>query len=283
MKEKIDNASGFLLFANGFLFVFKLVVGIISNSIAIISEAINSLSDILTSIAIKISIKISHKKADEDHNYGHHAAQPLAAMILAIVAGVVGITVIKESILRIIEPQIYDYITLPSIVLGITIILKSFMYFYFRRTHKNYGSLALKAASVDAINDVLASIVALIGIITSYLGYKIFDGIAGLVISFFIIKSGYDVAKENIDYLMGRAANSEVLEDIKKAALSVDGVKDMHDLKSHYIGDTYHIEIHIEVDKNLTTEVSHRLGNEVKTEIMKIKSVSEVFVHIDPV
>ncbi|MCX8011297.1 MAG: cation diffusion facilitator family transporter [Ignavibacteria bacterium] len=283
MKEKVQRASRFALGANVLLFIIKLIAGIVTNSIAIISEAINSFTDILTSIVINFSVKLSHEKEDDHHQYGHHAAQPIAAMILAIFAGVVGVTIIKESIGRIIEPKIEDVLTFPIVVLLFTICLKSFMALYFSRVAKKYDSPAVRASSVDSRNDVLSSSVALVGIVISGLSLKYFDGIAGIILSFFILKGGYEVAKENIDYLMGKAADKELMLEIANKALKVNGVKGLNDLKSHYIGNKYHIEIHIEVDQNHSTKVSHDIGVDVKRTIKEIPLVAEVFVHIDPV
>lgn len=218
MQEKVIKASRFSLISNFFLFCIKLTAGILSNSIAVISDSINSLSDILTNIAVYFSVKVSYKVADSEHQYGHHAAQPIAAMMLAIFAGVAGITVIRESISRIIEPTIQDFLYFPVIVLCITIVLKSFMSYYFRNVSKKYDSPAVRALSIDSLNDVLSSLIALIAIIISSYDLKYFDGVAGILIAFFIFRAGYHVAKENIDYLMGKAASQELITEISDRA-----------------------------------------------------------------
>lgn len=283
MQQKVEKASRFSIASNIFLFLIKLTAGVISNSIAVISDAINSFTDVLTTYAIHFSVKVSYKKADHDHQYGHHAAQPIAAMILAIFAGVAGITIIRESIARIINPAIEDVLTFPIIVLAFTIVLKSFMVIYFQNVGKKYDSPAVRALSVDSRNDVLSSSIALLGIIVSSVGLKYFDGVAGITIAFFIFRGGYHIAKENIDYLMGKAADKELMLEISNRALKVPGVKGLNDLKSHYIGNKYHIEIHIEVDQNFTTKISHDIGLDVKKVVAELPEVAEVFVHIDPV
>lgn len=283
MQHKVEKASQFSLLSNLFLFAIKLAAGIFSNSIAIISDAINSFTDVLTTIAVHFSVKVSYQKADHDHQYGHHAAQPIAAIILAIFAGVAGITIIRESIARIIQPSIEDILTFPIIVLSLTIFLKSFMVIYFQRIGRKYDSPAVRALSVDSWNDVLSSFIALLGIIVSSFGLKYFDGVAGIMIAFFIFRGGYHIAKENIDYLMGKAADKELLLEISNRALKVPGVKGLNDLKSHFIGNKYHIEIHIEVDQSHSTKISHDIGKEVEKVIEELPLVAEVFVHIDPV
>lgn len=282
MQDKVINASRFSLGSNIFLFIIKLIAGLLSNSIAVISDAINSLSDILTNIAVYFSVKVSYKSADSDHQYGHHAAQPIAAMMLAIFAGVAGITVIRESIIRIIEPAIQDVLIFPVIVLCITIILKSFMSYYFRIVSKKYDSPAVRALSIDSLNDVLSSLIALIAIIISSYNLKYFDGVAGILIAFFIFRAGYHVAKENIDYLMGKAASQDLIDEISNRAKKVNGVLELSGLRSHQFGNKYHVEVKIKVDQNHTTKDAYKIAQEVKSLIVQLPEVADVFVHIEP-
>lgn len=282
MQGKVEKASRFSLISNIFLFIIKLFAGILSGSIAVISDAINSLSDILTNIAVHFSVKVSYKVADSDHQYGHHAAQPLAAMMLAIFAGVAGITVVRESITRIIEPTIQDILVYPIIVLSITIILKSFMTIYFRKVSIKYDSPAVRALSIDSLNDVLSSLIALFAIVISSLNLKFVDGIAGILIAFFIFRAGYHVAKENIDYLMGKAANNELMNDIANRTLNVKGVLGINGLRSHQFGNKYHIEVKIKVDSNQLTKDSYKVAMQVKEAVSQIPQVADVFVHLEP-
>lgn len=281
MPEK--KATNIALGLNILLFVIKLIVGLISNSIAIISEAINSFTDIISSIAIRFSIKVSSQKPDEKHQFGHSAAQPIATFIVAILAGLLGLNIIQESIKRIISPPEVSLSIYVYLVLGITITTKIIMNRYQTIIGKKYNSPAIRAQAVDSINDVLASSFALVGIIGVQLGYPLVDGIGGLLVSFFIFRSGYEIAKENIDYLMGKAADQELVFEIVNRALKVEGVKGMNDLRSHYVGNKFHIEIHIEVDQRTNTKDSHDIGKKVQFAIEEIPEVQKVFVHIDPV
>ncbi len=283
MSKQLDKATSIGLWANIFLFILKSIIGIVSNSIAIISEAVNSLTDIIASIAIKIGVRISKKKPDEGHHFGHNAAQPLAAFIVACFAFVVGIEVIKTSVERIFNPEPIIINFYVYLILGITIITKLFLRFYQLAVDKKENSPALRAAAVDSLNDVLASSIALLGIICSNFGLTYFDGIAGFLVALFILKSGYEIAKENIDFLMGKAADIELETKVKKIITEVNGVKGFNDVRSYFVGDKYHFELHIEVDKNLSTDVSHDIGKKVQHAIQKIENIQQVFVHIDPV
>lgn len=278
-----SKASNVGLAVNIFLFVIKTITGILSNSIAVISEAVNSLTDIFSSIAIKYSIHISNQKPDKEHQFGHNAAQPLAAFIVAVFAFVVGFKIIEESIGRIINPEKINQQNLVYVILSTTIFVKIILNRFQVYASKRFSSTALKAASVDSLNDVLSSSIALAGVVFANLGLQVLDGIAGIIVALFILKTGYELAKENIDYLMGKAADEQLILEIAEKAMRISGVVGLNDLRSHYVGDKFHIEIHIEVDKHCTTEISHDIGKAVQFELEKIAQIQKVFVHIDPV
>jgi len=283
MSQKLEEASYFSLAANIFLFIIKMIIGVISNSIAVISEALNSLTDIVSSLAIMYSVKVSLKKPDEDHQFGHAAAQPLAAFIIALFAAILSINLIEEAVRRIISPSEIKISIAVYVVLLITIVIKLLLTKYQSKIGKEHKSPALRASAVDSLNDVLASSIAIIGIIGVQFGLVILDSIAGIFIAFFIAKSGYEIARENIDYLMGRAADEHLIIDIANKALKVKGVEGLNELRTYYVGDKFHVEIHIDVDKNLNTKESHDIGKQVQAEILKLEDISKVFVHIDPV
>ncbi len=283
MPRRLKRATNIALSINIFLFVIKAIVGILSNSIAVISEALNSFTDILVSIGIKVAVKISRDEADEKHQFGHNAAQPLAAFMLSVFAFVVGINIVEESIKRLLNPNKVNDILAVYVVLTATIVTKIVLNRYQVRIGKIFNSPAIRAASVDSINDVLASAIALCGVIGAAYNLEYFDSIAGILVATFIFKSGYEVARENLDYLMGRSATQDFDNRVKNITMNVEGVLGINDLRSHYVGNKFHIEVHIEVDKNCSTEVSHRIGTDVKFALEKIEEVQKVFVHVDPV
>ncbi len=283
MPYRLKRATDIALLINIFLFIIKSIVGILSNSIAVISEALNSLTDILSSLGIKYAVKLSGEKPDPKHQFGHTPAQPIAAFILAVFAFVVGINIIEESVKRLVAPQNINTIPAVYVVLIITMIIKIALNRYQIKIGKMFNSPAIKAASVDSINDVLASSIALVGVIGAAYNLNFIDSIAGIMVAMFIFKTGYEVAKENLDYLMGRSASKEFDEKLKGIASGIKGVVGINDLRSHYVGNKFHIEIHIEVDKDLNTKASHDIGNQVKFTLEKLEEVQKVFVHIDPV
>lgn len=283
MQKPLKRATTLALALNVFLFIIKLAAGIISNSITLISEAINSSTDIFSSLAIKYSVRISAMKPDEKHQFGHTAAQPIATFIVAVFAGVLGLNIIQESIKRIITPAEIKIDLMVYSVLAVTIVTKIIMNRYQVHIGKKYKSPAVRAQAVDSINDVLASSIALIGVFFVQMGYAWVDGVGGIMVAYFILRSGYEIAVENIDYLMGRAADDNLIMEITTRALKVKGVEGLNDLRSHYVGDKFHIEIHIEVNKSASTKESHDIGKDVQHAIESLPEVQKAFVHIDPV
>ncbi len=283
MSKVLKRAANLSLAVNIFLFIIKAIAGIISNSIAVISDAINSLTDIISSAAIMYSVKVSLKTPDEDHQFGHNAAQPIAVFLIALFTAIVGINLIEESIKRILTPYDTNITPLVYIILIVTITTKLILTKYQSGIGNKYNSPAMRASSIDSLNDVLASSLSIIGLIGVQLGLNYIDGISGILIALFVFRSGYQIAKENIDYLMGKSASEELILEIANVALKIDGVRGLNELKSHYVGNKFHVEIHIDVDKTVTTEESHDIGKQVQFAISKLPEINQVFVHIDPV
>jgi cation diffusion facilitator family transporter len=279
-KNKKITIYGILL--NSILFIAKLIVGLLSNSLAVLSDAFNSLTDIISSISIFIAVKISHKRADQGHPFGHHRAEPIAGIIVAILAGILGFEILRTAIKNLFEQKVGTVGAAALIVLIATIIIKLFMAYYFTKQGTIRKSPAIKASGIDSRNDVLVGTIAILGVIGTLYGFVIFDEIAAIIISFFIFYSGYRIAVENIDYLMGKSPPKEHIDKIKSIAMKVRGVKGINDVRAHYVGNFIHIELHIEVNKNISTQRSHKIGKDVQHAIENVGDVDKAFIHVDP-
>ncbi|MFQ6087879.1 MAG: cation diffusion facilitator family transporter [Candidatus Methanofastidiosia archaeon] len=272
----------FGLFGNSFLFITKLFAGLSSGSLALISDAINSLTDILSSLGIIYAVRISGREADQSHPFGHKRAEPIAGLIVAILAGILSFEILKSAIIGLIHPRTRTFGLLPILILIICIFTKIIMSLYFKRVGERIKSPAILASYVDSRNDVLVSFTALIGVLGGNIGFIDLDYFAAILISLFILYSGYKIGIENIDYLMGKSPDENLINEIKKRALSIPEVLNLNDVRAHYVGNFIHVEIHIEVDKNLTILESHKIGKDVQWGIEKMENVDRAFVHIDP-
>ncbi|MBI5875922.1 MAG: cation transporter [Deltaproteobacteria bacterium] len=271
------------LAGNIFLFTIKIIAGIFSGSLALISDAINSLTDIFASIAIFICVRVSDKEADEGHPFGHHRAEPIAGLIVAILAAILGFEVIRISVERLISGEKISIGFLPLIAPVITVLTKAGMAWHLKRVGDSVNSPAIKASAFDSLNDVYVSIAAFIGILGARQGYYLMDPIAGFLISLWIIYTGYRIGVENVDYLMGKSPDREFIKLIEDAAKGTAGVKSLNKIRAHYVGNFIHVEMHIAVDKSLSTFDSHAIGEDVETRIEKFDAIEKAFVHIDPV
>ena len=283
MREAAHKATLLLVIGNTLLFVLKLIVGLMSNSIAIISDAINSLTDIVASFVVLICVRLSRKRADLTHPFGHHRIEPIAGLIVAILIAIVGGEVIRAAIKRLISGETIFFSLMPVAVLVFTMALKAFMAVYLKNTSRKINSPAIFASSVDCRNDVFISGTALLGLVGYHFGYTYLDPIAGIVIGLWIILSGYQVGRSNIDYLIGGSPSRKTIEHIKRAALSVRGVRGLNDVRAHYVGNYIHVEVHIELNKKLSMVKAHNIGKKVESKIEELPWVNKAFIHIDPV
>lgn len=283
MENKGRQATIMLVVCNAFLFAIKITAGIMSNSLAVISDAFNSLTDILSSVIIFFAVKASSKQADEGHPFGHHRAEPIAGLLVAIFAGILGFEILHTSLFKLTETHAHTIGVPAIIVLLISIVMKLIMSSYFKKVSRKINSPALLASSIDSRNDVYISSTALVGIGCGFFGYAQIDSIAATLISFWIIYSGYKIGVQNIDYLMGRQPEDNIMEEIKKKASAVSGVMGIHDVRAHYVGNYIHVEIHISLDQALTLTQAHDIGKNVQRAVESLESIHKAFVHIDPV
>jgi len=246
------------------------------------SDAINSFSDSVYSIAIFFAVRVSHKEADEGHPFGHHRAEPVASLLIALLAGILGFEIVKTGVFGLMSPELRTFSMLAVYILLVTMGLKAFMAVYFRRVSKKIRSPALKATSVDCRNDVLVSSIAMLGVISLSTGFSNLDYYAAIAIGLFIIRSGYMIGSENVDYLMGKTAPKEMIEEIEHKVKGVKGVLGVHDVLAHYVGNYLHVQAHIEVDGKMDTRQSHEVGNKVTELIEQMPAVDKAFIHVDP-
>jgi cation diffusion facilitator family transporter len=279
-SEKI--ATWMAIVGNAVLCAAKITVGLLFNSIAIISDSFNSLTDIVASAIVLVSVRSSYRAPDEDHPFGHKRAQPLAGLVVAILTGIVGFEIIAQSVTRLLDGEQPDTGLLPIVLVVGVMVIKLGMYLYARLVAARTGSTAIAASATDHRNDVLISGAVLAGVVASHLGFPIFDPIAAILVGLWIIRAGFAIGQTNIKYLMGEAPPPELVERILARAKEVDGVLSLNDVFAHYVGTTVQIEVHINVDSTITIEEAHGIGKKVQGVIEDMEEISRAFIHIDP-
>ena len=269
---------------NAVLSVFKFIAGIVGNSQAMMSDAIHSLSDVLSTIIVIIGLKLSSKQADVDHPYGHERLESIAAFILASILFVTGILIGIEGIKNIINPAIIKRTTIIALIGAIiSIIVKEGMYWYTIYYAKKIKSESLKADAWHHRSDALSSIGSLIGIAGSMLGIKVLDSIASIIICLFIVKVAYDIFKEALLKLVDHACNEETILAIEKRVLQIEGVENIDLIKTRMFGNKIYIDLEISADKNMTLENAHKIAHEVHDDIEKqFPDVKHCMIHVNP-
>ena len=267
---------------NAVLFAAKIVAGFGFNSIAIISDSFNSLTDIVASTIVLISIRSSYRAPDAGHPFGHARAQPIAGMVVAILTGIVGFEIIAQSIGRLLSGEEMRPGVLPLILLAGVMVVKLAMYLVARTIARRANSTALRASAADHRNDVLVSAAVILGVGAAGLGYRIFDPVAAIAVGAWIIWAGFRIGMDNIKYLMGAAPPPELVERIMAIAHCTEGVLGLNDVFAHYVGTSVEIELHIDVDRRITIDEAHAIGKKVQLAIEDIEEISRAFIHIDP-
>lgn len=283
------SAGIFGIITNAILFAFKLVVGIIGNSITIIADAINNLSDAGSSVVTLVGFKLSSTPPDKDHPFGHARYEYITSLLVSMVVLFIGIMLFKSSIEKCISPEPVSVSIYTYIVLLVAIVLKIVQMLIYSDFAKAINSGALKASSADSRNDVLATTAVLISTIVIHVaGDKIspkvsIDGIMGIAVSVFIIISSVMLLKESMSPILGEKPPKELVDKITAKILSYDGVIGVHDLVVHSYGENHcFVVAHVEVPANVEITKSHDVIDNIEHDFWNDMQI-RLNIHMDPV
>ena len=267
-SKKIVQTSLVGILANLGLVVIKAIVGLLALSIAIIMDAINNLSDALSSVITIVGTKLAQKKPDEKHPYGHGRVEYLTSLIISVIIIIAGSAAIVESILAIIENSLPQFEIWSVILIAIAVLVKIALSFFFRYRGKKLNSDALKGSGIDALFDAFLSLGTLVSIIVALVWKVNIEGYIGVIIGLFMIKSGVDVLRGSLSSIIGERTSKETSEAIKKLVCSNPEVKGAYDLIVNNYGPDRGIgSIHIEVDDNLTAKEIHPLTRRIAVQV----------------
>lgn len=268
-REKVIIRTSFIgIVANLFLVAGKAIVGIIANSISIITDAVNNLSDALSSTITIIGTKLSTKKPDKKHPFGHGRVEYLTSLIIGLLILAAGGIAIYESIMTLIENKVASYDVVSIVIISVAIVVKIGIGLYFQFIGKKTKSGPLKASGKDALFDALLSVATIIGIITSMVWQVNIEGYIGILIGLFIIKSGIEVLREGISLIIGERADQEHVNQIKKIVCSFPEVQGAYDLIiNNYGANSAIASVHIEVDDNLSAREIHHLSRSISEKV----------------
>jgi len=268
--KKIVKISIRGIIVNVILVIFKMIVGLLANSVAVILDAVNNLSDALSSIITIIGTKLAGKKPDKNHPYGYGRIEYISSVIIAIIVLFAGITSLKESAGKIIKPEDTNYTIFSLIIILSTVFVKYFFGRYVKKEGEKLKSSSLIASGTDAISDSFLSASTFVAAIISFFFKLSLEGYLGIVISVFILKAAIEILKETLNEMIGVRADTDLTNKIKNKILKYEQVEGVYDLIIHNYGPNNIIATaHIQLDDEITAKIIHRITRNITMDIYK--------------
>lgn len=261
----------------------KLAVSFITGSVAISADAFNNLGDAGSSVITLIGFKLADQKPDEGHPFGHGRMEYLSALVVSMLIMLMGFELGKTSVSKIAdgESPVFSYVAI--IVLGLSVLVKLYIFIYNRSIGNKMNSQAMKATAVDSLTDCISTFAVLICTVLSLFVDFNFDGWCGLIISAFIIFSGIKAAKETIDPLLGTPPESDFVDNVEKIVLSYPEIVGIHDLVVHNYGPgRVMLSLHAEVSQSIDILLAHDIIDNAEQKLSRELKCSAV-IHLDPI
>lgn len=286
--SKVRVAYGYLCGAVGIalnilLFAGKIIAGTISGSVAVTADAFNNLSDAGSSIISLIGFRLASQKPDPHHPFGHGRFEYIASLIISIIIVLMGFELGKSSFEKIVAPQAVEYSAVTFAVLGVSVLVKLYMFFYNNSVGKKIDSATMRATAMDSISDAVSTGAVLISAVIAMFTNLALDGWMGLLVAAFIMVTGFKSAKETIDSLLGTPPSPEFVKQIEDMALQYDDIIGVHDMIVHNYGPgrTF-VSLHAEVPSDGDIVAIHDTVDNAEREIAKELGCL-VTIHMDPV
>lgn len=267
-----------------FLGFVKVLVGYIGNSQALIADGIHSLSDLITDILVLVATKHSAQAADEGHPYGHDRIQTLVSLALAGSLGIIAIVIAWDAVIRIVSPEsLLQPGFWPLAVAAISVVSKEGYFQYVVRHPSAATSRMLYANAWHSRSDALSSLAVIVGVGGVLAGFAWADAFAAIVVAGLLLVVAYRIGREGAEELIDSAASPVLNANMRKTILSIEGVRDSHELRTRRMADKVLADVHIRVDPLISVSEGHRIGDEVMDALKtRFPEVGDVVVHIDP-
>lgn len=277
---KLSSILGII--CNVILFIGKIIVGSISGSVSISADALNNLTDASSSVISLFGFKLAEKPADKDHPYGHGRYEYLSALTVAVLIMVIGVELFKSSLDKILNPSQVDFSIWTVVVLAASIGVKFWMMLYNKKAGKLIASDALFATASDCRNDVISTAVVLIAsIISHFAGFEL-DGWMGMAVAVFILVSGFQLVRDTLDPLLGKAPDPALVSSIKETILSYEGVAGTHDLIVHDYGPSrVFASVHVEMSSDDDVFRCHDIIDNIEKDFEE--RGLHLIIHYDPI
>ena len=282
-QNKLYRKAMVITLAGNVLLAFiKALVAYFTGSVALYADAANSISDVIYSIMMAWGLWVSQQPADHNHPQGHLRFEPIVGMLVTLSMTFAGIEAARAAFTRLATGGLAISPGLPTLVLLVSAFVKLLMYFYIRTIAQSVNSPALRSASRDNLADVATSVTAFLGAGLSSFIHPLLDPIGGILVSAWIFKNAYDAGRENFAYLTGAGTSKEQCEHFVAIARAVKGVDDVHHLMTEFVGPKLVLDMHVNVDGNLTLNESHAIADNVIDALENLPDVDRAYVHVEP-
>lgn len=281
------KVSGISIAVNVMLSLFKLLAGIMAHSGAMVSDAIHSASDVISTVIVIIGVRLSNKKSDQEHQYGHERLECVSSILLAGLLLVTGAGIGINGVEKIIDGTAGKDLMIPgtlALIAAITsIAVKEWMFWYTRAAAKKVNSGALMADAWHHRSDALSSVGSFAGVLGARLGYPILDPIASVVICLFIVKAAVDIFRDAVDKMVDHSCDEQTEENMREEIEVIPGVVRIDLLKTRLFGSKIYVDIEIAADETMTLEAAHAIAESVHDTIEdKFQNVKHCMVHVNP-
>ena len=268
---------------NLFLSIFKLVIGIVTNSMSIISDALNNVTDTGSSIVTMIGFKLSQKEVDNEHPWGHGRMEYITAFIVDILIILVGVELLQNSVDKIIHPVMPTVNGVVIFLLVVAILVKFWLFVFYSKIAKRIDSSAIKATAYDSISDCVSTFVVLFSSVISLIFGITIDGYVSILVAIFILITGVKALKETIDILLGSKPDKEFIDQISEFVKKYPMIAGIHDIMVHDYGPGRKIvSFHAEVPADANICEAHDIIDELEQDMLKeFKCITTI--HMDPI
>lgn len=284
-RERYGIVSGIVgILCNVILSISKFIIGVISNSVSIMADGINNLSDASSNIVTILGTKLANKPVDAEHPFGHGRMEYISALVVAFLIFLMGFELGKSSIEKIINPQEVTFSIVSLVVLILSIVIKLWLAGFNDKIFKKTNNVNAKAVKQDSLNDCLATFAAIIALlISSFTDFIYADGIIGLIVAFVVVLAGIDIIKDIVGNLLGKAPDPELVKSIEDLMTKEKWIYGVHDLIIHDYGPgriiaSAHAEVPCDADILEVHEVIDRIEKEINSKLNIV-----ICIHMDPI
>ncbi len=256
--------------------------GLAFGSVALLADAAHSVADLVASGVVFVWGGARYDDADAEHPHGHQRIEPLTALFVGAVVALLGLNLLWSSIEGIRFGTDVRFSRLLLAALAFALVDMYVLYWYTMRVNAELGSTALSALAVDCLNDIYTTVAAVVGVLGVFFDLPILDPLAGAVVSLLVVYQGVEIGRENVTYLVGAAPPAGDRDRITESLREHSEVVGVHDLRVFYDGTDLEVEVHVEVDGEMTLRHAHEIETELVTRLRGLEDVGDVHVHLDP-